>query len=162
MYPASDKQLSQETKDTVYFFSHAYDPLNNWSAHIVEIWGNKFPTVEHAFHYRKFSDTYPEIAAKVLNASSPWAAMQAARKYKNEVRPDWHEVKIGIMTEINRAKFIQNEDALECLLKTGNKKIVENSPWNSFWGCGENGKGKNMMGKILMQIREELRTSPDH
>jgi hypothetical protein len=128
MYPDSNQQLSYESDDTVYFFVHAFDPLNNWSAHAVEIWGKKFPTIEHAYHYRKFSEHAPETAEEIRQAPSPWAAMQLERKHSEQRRPDWHELKKDIMLEIVRAKVAQNEDVRGCLLATGDKKIVENSP----------------------------------
>lgn len=61
------------------------------------------------------------------------------------------------MTELARAKAAQNEDVREMLLKTGTKRIVENSPWDDFWGIGPNGDGQNQVGKILMQVRDELK-----
>jgi N-glycosidase YbiA len=159
MYPSHDQQLSYETEDTVYWFSHAFDPLNNWSAHMVKIWGQNFPTVEHAFHYRKFSDTVPEIAMEIVESPSPYMALRIARDHKDRRRTDWSDVKVGIMTEIVRVKVVQNEDARVCLLATGDKKLVENSPVDCFWGTGKDGTGQNMMGGILMKIRTELRSS---
>jgi hypothetical protein len=156
MYPSSDKQLNYETEDAVYWFSTAFDPFNNWSAHAIKIRGRKFPTVEHAYHYRKYEETAPEIAQEIFNAPSPWAAMQTDRKHADKRRKDWDAVKVDIMTELVRAKAAQNEDVRNSLLQTGKKLIVENSPWDKFWGCGEDGSGQNRMGKILMQIREDL------
>ncbi len=59
------------------------------------------------------------------------------------------------MFEIVRAKAQQHEDVRDMLMVTGNKKIVENSPVDNFWGCGQGGKGENQMGKILMKVRSE-------
>jgi ribA/ribD-fused uncharacterized protein len=87
----------------------------------------------------------------------PWAAMRLERKHRDKRRKDWQEVKVEIMTEIIAAKVAQHDDVRECLLKTGNKEIIENSPWDSFWGIGKEGKGQNTSGKILMRVREELR-----
>lgn len=156
MYPDPKLNLSYETDNAIYWFSHAFDPLNNWSAHALTIWGKLFPTVEHGFHYRKFDDTAPEVAAEIIVATSPWAAMQIERKHVDRRRKDWHDVKVGIMTELVRAKITQNEDVKSCLLNTGTKTIVENSPWDNFWGIGHDGNGQNCMGKILMLIRDEL------
>src|SRR5438105_4880288 len=94
MYPNDPTSLSYETDDAVYWFTHAFDPLNNWSAHAVELWGQKFPTVEHAYHYRKFIDERPRIAKAILAAPSPWAAMQIAKKHRPKRRKDWDEVKV--------------------------------------------------------------------
>jgi N-glycosidase YbiA len=159
MYPSSDKHLNYETDDAVYWFTTAYVPLDNWSAHAVKIWGKKFPTVEHAYHYRKYDDTAPAVAKEMLGAPSPWAAMQIDRKNADKRRKDWDDVKVGIMTEIVRAKAAQNEDVRASLLQTGTKRIVENSPRDTFWGCGEDGTGQNQMGKILMLVRNEFASS---
>jgi ribA/ribD-fused uncharacterized protein len=156
MYPDSSLNLNYETEDTVYWFSSAYDPFNNWSAHVVKIWDRTFYTAEHAYHYRKYSETAPKIAELISVAPSPWAAMQIDKANKKDRRADWSEVRLTIMTEIVRAKVNQNDDVRQCLIKTKNKKIVENSPWDNFWGCGPEGKGDNHMGKLLMLIRGEL------
>ncbi|WP_081589256.1 MULTISPECIES: NADAR family protein [Fischerella] len=48
-------------------------------------------------------------------------------------------------------------DIREILLSTGDEEIVENSPIDYYWGCGADGSGKNMLGIILMEVREILR-----
>jgi len=159
MYPPSDKQLVYETDDTVYFFATAFDPLNNWSGHAVKIWSKTFPTLEHGYHYRKYSETAPQVAAEILAAPSAWATMQIDRKHHEKRRKDWEEVKVEIMTELMRAKVAQNEDVRACLLATGGKQLVKNSPFDEFWGSGAKGTGKNMVGEIFMQIRNELQVS---
>jgi ribA/ribD-fused uncharacterized protein len=159
MYPASNQQLNYESDDEVCFFSSAFDPLNNWSAHAVKIWNKTFPTLEHAYHYRKYAETYPSVAAKIIAAPSPWAAMQIDRAYRDKRRSDWHAVKVGIMTELLRAKVAQNDDVRACLLATGTKQIVENSPWDTFWGIGADRMGKNTLGGLWMLIRSEITSS---
>jgi N-glycosidase YbiA len=119
MYPDSNYRSDYETDEAIYWFSHPFDTLNNWSPHAVTIWGKRFPTVEHAYHYRKFSESNPDVAEKMLNCASPWAAWQFSRKYRNKIQSDWDGIKVAIMTEINRLKFAQHEDARECLLLTG-------------------------------------------
>lgn len=156
MYPSHTQHLSHATEDTVFFFSHAFDPLNNWSAHQVLLWGKLFPTVEHGFHYRKFNDREPEIAARILSATSPYAAFQLANQHKPKRRLDWDAIKEGIMAELARAKVTQHDDVRKVLVATGNKTIVENSPWDDFWGNGPDGIGQNKMGIILMRIRDAL------
>jgi len=80
--------------------------------------------------------------------------MRIARKHKDKVRKDWHEVKVRIMEELLVKKLEQNEDVAERLTSTGRKKIYENSPWDDFWGLGKDGKGQNMMGKLWVKIRD--------
>ena len=51
---------------------------------------------------------------------------------------------------------MQNSEVRALLESTGSKLLVENSPKDSYWGCGADGKGKNMLGQVLMEIREQL------
>lgn len=73
------------------------------------------------------------------------------------LRKDWEEVKTDIMLDICRAKFSQNEELRTKLLATGDEYLQETNTWNdTCWGVCR-GKGENRLGKILMQVREELR-----
>ena len=83
---------------------------------------------------------------------------QAKRKGRKVVlRNDWEKVKDEIMYNICLCKFTQNEELKQKLLNTGNAELIEGNTWNdTYWGICR-GRGKNHLGKILMQIREELR-----
>ena len=140
----------------MYFFTPAFSPLENFSAHGVAIWEKIFPTVEHAFHWKKFSSVAPGIAAEILAARSPHAAKKIADANKAKIPADWINIRVEIMERILKAKAEQHEDVREALHRTGNRTIVENSPVDDFWGIGPNGKGENMVGKILMKIRDSL------
>lgn len=70
------------------------------------------------------------------------------------LRDNWDLVKVDIMSDICYAKFHQNPELLELLLATGSKKLVEGNTWgDTFWGVCH-GEGANMLGKILMAIRD--------
>jgi len=155
MYPDVGQKLTYETKDSVYFFTNAFYPFDNFSAHTVEIWAQVFYTAEHAFQWKKFESTDATLARQIKLAGSPWLVKKLSQTSK-KLRSDWADIKVGIMTEIFRAKAAQHDDVQQMLISTGTKTIVENSPVDSFWGCGKDGKGENKMGKILMKIRDEL------
>lgn len=154
MYPTD--YLNSEDEEQVKFFSSPYDVLNNWGANAVRIWGINFMTAEHAFQYKKFETSNPRIAERIKSAQSPWAVYQITRENREFARTDWQDIKLKIMEEIINAKLQQNDDVREQLIKTGRRTIVENSPWDSFWGAGSDGKGENHLGKIWMNIREKL------
>jgi N-glycosidase YbiA len=65
------------------------------------------------------------------------------------------DVKDSIMLGAVRNKFAAGE-LRELLLGTGDRPLVEASPFDSYWGCGRSGKGKNRLGELLMQARAEL------
>ena len=156
MYPTSSEGLNKETDQAVYFFTPAFHPFDSFSAHQVNIWGIKFPTAEHAFQWKKFFSMRPDISAQILEAPSPEAAKQISQMYKLDMPANWHQIKVSIMKEVFTAKAEQNRDVKEALQRSGNRQIIENSPVDSFWGCGPDGKGQNMVGKIWMEIRNNI------
>lgn len=70
------------------------------------------------------------------------------------LRYDWEQVKDDIMRKAVLCKFSTHGNIRDILLSTGDEEIVENSPIDFYWGCGSDGSGKNMLGKILMEVRE--------
>ncbi len=79
------------------------------------------------------------------------------RSRSRPLRPDWEQVKDDIMRQAVLWKFETHADIREVLLSTGDAIIVENAPRDYYWGCGAKGTGKNMLGVILMEVREKLR-----
>ena len=75
------------------------------------------------------------------------------------LRPDWEEVKVGIMEEIVRTKFTQNEDLKCWLIGTGDAELVEGNTWHdTCWGVdAKTDEGQNHLGKILMKVLEKLK-----
>jgi ribA/ribD-fused uncharacterized protein len=71
-------------------------------------------------------------------------------------REDWELVKEEIMLKALLAKFNQNPVLLDLLKSTGTAILKEKSPWDSYWGTGRYGKGKNRMGILLMMTRSAL------
>lgn len=78
-------------------------------------------------------------------------------------REDWNRVKVDVMRQLVCAKFEQNPTLAERLLATGDAELIEDAPWDKFWGSGQFRNwdpevGRNELGKILMQVRDELRS----
>lgn len=85
----------------------------------------------------------------------PNRAKAMGRRVK--LRKDWEDVKNRIMYEICLAKFVQNKELRDALLSTKDEELIEGNTWNdTYWGIC-NGKGLNMLGKVLMRVRSELR-----
>jgi N-glycosidase YbiA len=73
---------------------------------------------------------------------------------------EWCGKRVDIMRDLLKQKFDPsvNPDNYEMLIKTGNKNLEELNWWKDiFWGVDESGNGENMLGKLLMEIREELK-----
>ena len=79
-----------------------------------------------------------------------------------QLRPDWEQVKDGIMEEIVHAKFFQIEPFARKLVATGNAELIEGNTWgDTYWGVDlHTMQGQNKLGKILMKIRDELNAIP--
>lgn len=145
--------------DTINFYK-TRDPFgcfSNFSRHPVTIDDQEWPTTEHYFQAMKFEGV-PSLVEKVRQAKSPMDAARMGRDRKNPLREDWEEVKDEVMTKAVLAKFDQHSDLREILLGTGDAVLVEHTENDSYWGDGGDGSGKNMLGRILMLVREELRT----
>jgi N-glycosidase YbiA len=142
---------------TIEFYSktNAYSQFSNFSPHGIEMDGLWYPTVEHYFQAMKFPGH--EHAEKIRLAAKPAVAKQLGRSRKVPIRGDWEAVKVEIMRAAVRKKFQSHAELAEVLLGTGDEQLVEAAPADYFWGCGKSGSGQNWLGKILMEVRSELR-----
>ena len=104
----------------------------------------------------KFEEHLVHFTA-VQNASSAGKSAKMGRDRNRPLRKDWEEVKDGIMMDALRYKFSQHEDLKEILMSTGNAKLIEHTKNDRYWADGGDGSGKNMLGILLMQLRDEFR-----
>jgi ribA/ribD-fused uncharacterized protein len=143
--------------DAINFYrvSDEYGCFSNFAPYPVRLDGKVWPTSEHYLQAQKFED--PKHREQIRKTKSPMIAARLGRDRKKPIRRDWESVKVGIMREVVRAKFMQHNDIRQILLSTGDKKIVEHTENDSYWGDGGDGSGKNMLGRILMEVREELK-----
>ena len=127
---------------------------------------------EHYFQALKHSEN-EELFNSILQAktqtgrSSPALSKKLGRGSKKtgvgiltkEQVQKWNMTRNAEMYKVIMAKFSQHEDLKLILLGTGNSLLIENAPWDSYWGIGRNGKGLNMLGKTLMKVRDDIRES---
>ncbi len=132
-------------------FSGEYRWLSNfWPAEVM-LDGVKYPTVEHAYQAAKTTDE--QIRAEIQVLPTPGRAKRA----RVELRPDWEEIKVMVMSRLLVQKFSPGSDLGKQLVATGYVKIIEGNKWkDTFWGVCD-GIGKNHLGRLLMAIRRELR-----
>ncbi|HEY7546158.1 MAG TPA: NADAR family protein, partial [Blastocatellia bacterium] len=101
-------------------------------------------------------------AEDIRKAKSPMIAARMGRDRSKKLRKDWESVKDQVMLKAVRAKFEQHPELAETLLGTGEAQIIEHTANDRYWGDGGDGTGKNMLGKILVRVREELRARQTH
>lgn len=133
--------------------------LSNFFPCNIEYAGLKFGSVEHAYQYAKF-ELNPTVREKILKCITPGDAKRASRLYSSAIRKDWNSVKLQIMEQLLREKFSDKNLHLKIsLIQTGDEEIVEGNKWgDTFWGVDMRiGKGENNLGKLLMEIREEIK-----
>jgi ribA/ribD-fused uncharacterized protein len=129
--------------DRIDSFSGRYRFLSNF---YVEDTGL---TVEHHFQAAKTKDI--NWKARILTAATPGEAKRLGREAS--LRPDWEAIKVPIMQSLLIAKFMDEILAIK-LIKTGDAHLEEGNTWgDTFWGTVD-GRGNNMLGKLLMEVRK--------
>lgn len=143
--------------------------FSQWFAGEFEEGGIIYRTAEHymmAGKAKLFNDT--EILEQILKSETPNQAKSLGRKIRNFNPEIWDEHKYQIVKHGNLLKFSQNEQFKEFLLSTGEKILVEASPYDTIWGIGmletdakaanpAQWNGENLLGFALMEVRDELK-----
>ena len=146
--------------EPIYFYGtddHFYE-FSNFSPHGFETDEGYWPTVEHYFQAQKFSGIeHAAYREKVRMARRPKDAKDLGQTRKVPLRGDWNDVKEDVMLIALRLKF-RSPNLLKLLVSTGDRPLFEKSDTDFYWGVGRDGSGLNRMGRLLEQVRYELRT----
>lgn len=135
-------------------FDGKYRWLSNFAPCRVVLDGEEYPSVEHAYQ-----------AAKTTNIPSRKKIQRIKRANRAKwlgkrigLRPDWEQKKVEVMFDLLRQKF-SNEPFRKLLLHTGKAHIQEGNTWGDvFWRVSLiSGKGENMLGRLIMRVRDDLR-----
>jgi len=161
-------KMAETTKKVVLFFgkdeiySHFYPCTFKVDDHTYSC-GEQYMMHQKAV---LFKDT--EMAEKIMNETKPGSMKSHGRKVKNFIDEDWVAKCRDIVFKGNLAKFGQNDELKEILLKTGDLPIAEASPRDRRWGIGlgknnpkaldkKQWRGKNWLGEALMLVRKNLK-----
>lgn len=138
-------------------FYHEYDDYgyfsNYWVAPITveeKVW----PSSEHYYQSCKSFD--PEFRERIRTAATPDDAKTLGNSEECEYRDDWDMYKDTAMRIALKAKFTQHEDLKKLLMASNDAILIEDSDRDYYWGCGADGSGKSMLGKLLMELRSEF------
>jgi len=137
-----------------------YAFLSNFYPAPFTLEGAEWPTVEHWFQAAKFPGDQ-EFQERIRDALNPVVAKRLGRTRRLTFRADWEEVKEAVMRKGLQAKFSQNSTLSKALLATGDRPLIERASWDSYWGSGPKGRGKNRMGFLLMEVRSALQNCGD-
>lgn len=145
-------------------FRGAYNFLSNFFPGVPFVWDNRrYNSAEAAFQSAKTTDPATRDAISRMDANN---ARSLGRNLK--VRDNWEDIKLETMKSILHAKFLQNPELRDKLAATKNAQLIEGNTWgDTYWGVdAKTGKGENHLGKLLMELREEIvkqmAAQPDH
>jgi len=152
---------NSQKNDEIHFYranEKPYGAFSNLYRRSIVFDGVEYPTSEHAYQAAK--PRKESIRKWLLSAPTPaLVAMAAHGLYYWDVSPDWSKIKFERMKSVLMAKYTQHIDLKDLLLSTKDAILIESTkidnPVNRLWGQ-VNGKGQNMLGKLLMEVRDEL------
>lgn len=114
--------------------------------------GRTYATLEHAYQAAKATNQFDR--ERILMATTPLKAKQLGATITTA--PDWLDRRVAVMDHFLRRKFAPGTQMAQKLLATGAAHLAEGNNWgDTFWGT-VNGEGKNVLGVLLMRIRDEL------
>jgi len=155
------KYVHKLFSDLVFFRSFkngSTSGFSNYSYHPVNSPGSKllpkgiFPSSEALFQASKnISDE--SYIARQQQAKNPRVSKTIGSRIA--VTNEWEKNRLEIMKEILTLKTSQHPEILCKLTRTGLRKIIYNNRLDDYFGLGPHGRGKNMYGKILMEIRDK-------
>lgn len=157
-----------QTKDVARFRKTAeeFGGLSNMAPGFpVVVLGYRIRTSEALYQACRFPHL-PEVQQMILAESSPMTAKMRSKPYRKDSRPDWDDVRVKVMKWCLRVKLVHNWRRFsELLLSTGDRPIVEDSRKDSYWGAmpqdDDTLSGQNVLGRLLMDLRKNLREAPE-
>ncbi|WP_082515544.1 NADAR family protein [Sphingomonas sp. Leaf412] len=165
----TDTQARRYRREDVVAFrrtGETFGGLSNMApGYPVMIGDRRVATVEALYQACRFPHL-PDVQEMILAQGSPMTAKMRAKPFRSRSRGDWDDARVPIMKWCLRAKLAWNWRRFGALLEeTGTRAIVEDSRRDPFWGAvpQEDGtlEGRNVLGRLLMQLREHYRDDPD-
>ena len=137
-----------------YGIKNKFKEFSNFYPAIIKISGKEWPTTEHYFQAMKFVDSNTRDMIRTL--ANPSDARKKGRSKKLLLRDDWETSRDDIMRKALKAKFTQHTDLKKLLLSTYPHNLIEHTKSDSYWADGGDGSGKNMLGVLLMELRDKF------
>lgn len=141
-------KISFRKEDLTYGFMSNFYPFP-----IIDFDGLYWPSTEHYYQAHKTLDRQAWVSFQ--KEEDPKKVKQMGKEVV--IRPDWLAVREEVMREALRLKFAPGTAMSQLLLDTGEHYLHERAPWDDYWGGGKNGQGRNRLGWLLMERRDELR-----
>ena len=144
-----------QTEDSLYLsMNDENELLSRISAHAIKLDDKEWPSVEHYFQAMQFTDA--AFQEKIRLSKNAQQAIKLGKSWFKKKRPDLKQVRSTLMTRAVYIKCRTYPEVEARLLETGDIKLVENSQFDYYWGCGRDHRGQNNYGKVLMNVRNKL------
>ncbi|NRD83116.1 NADAR family protein [Burkholderia pseudomallei] len=151
----------------VYRTKERFGGLSNMAAgYPLRVNGVRILTAEALYQACRFPHL-PEVQKEIISQHSPMTAKMKSKVHRSESRKDWDEIRFKVMRWCLRVKLAQHYVEFgNLLLATGDLPIVEQSRKDSYWGAllsahEETLTGQNVLGRLLMELRERLKVDTD-
>jgi len=144
-------------------FRGEYRWLSNFHLVPIRYQGIDFPSTEHAYQAMKTFDNNVRLKFSVAGGLS----CKEAKKLGGQIalRLDWDMIKLQVMEEVLRLKFVAGSDLAAKLIATGHDELMEGNSYHDIWWgmcrCELHKGGQNHLGRLLMKIRCELQAKPE-
>ena len=156
----SEGLFAEENINDIFFSRHdEAELLGSASHHPFILDGKEWPTTEHYYQAMLFDND--ALQDKIRSQPHAKAAIASTKWHFFQKKKDWKKLRQVLMTRAIYTKCKTHPAVAKCLLETGNKKLVENSAYDYFWGCGRDRRAENTYGKVMMNVREKLKQEQD-
>lgn len=157
--PSSPSPYSWTLSKPILFYDKNepyYEFTNFVEGFPISIDGFEYPSSEHYYQAMKFTKR-PKLMEMIRETERPAASRELAKKYQKLIDPDFFgQRQDRVMQKALLAKFTQHPELYTMLIDTGDSELIEDSPYDAYWGIGKNRDGQNKLGKFLMQLRDQL------
>jgi ribA/ribD-fused uncharacterized protein len=142
----------------ILMFRGPHDPLSAFYNCTLNWKEKSFNCAEQAYQYAKleFHDVPQRAISELLQAKNPYDCKRLAKQWVPKCSEKWEKVKFDVMEDICGTKAVQCFSFKEALIKTKDAHLLHNTETDPIWGCGRDLKGLNMMGIILMTVRDKI------
>ena len=161
----------KETDEYVFFYGSCF---SQWAEFKIDIDGIEYNCCEQYMMSEKAKLFKDEVAlAAIMKEVDPAKQKAWGKRVKNFNKEEWEKVCKEIVFKANYAKFTQAPFCYRKLMETGNKIIVEASPYDTIWGIGigcndaraldpKKWRGTNWLGEAIMKVRETIRQEKEN
>ena len=169
MYGDMAQQRSEPLSNITTFMGEK-ESFSNFYPCSIYVFDQQFQSVEHAYQYMKAKHHGMDDLAETIKRQQRACGIKQLAKDVIKVQDSWKAVRVDAMRSIIKAKAEQVDEYRRDLLKSGKSIIAEAVPGEFFWSCGlgkesirqpEDWPGKNMMGKLHMELRKSVQQKVD-